>query len=521
MKKLNKSKITKNMICSVSLVVALLITGIFAFMATTDKKSNVVTLGDISLELIENGWEKVTDTNSENYGCYVSTNGSSVNTIPGTAISKAPYITNTGDNSIWTYIIVKVPTLTDEEFANSRVYREHYGAKYNIENTAIGIQDGLIKDKDNSISDTKQLWVSCYGNKNSFFDEEPAKTERKEAIVLNGLNTTDWEQITVYKGTNHNYYVYGYKTLLNKNASTPSLYTSFTLNTLFGTGYNATTIQTLGGCLYYIDTDASAGCDEYGHPYRYTFYDEDGNKLKENEIYASNHKISKYKVDIPEFYENEYKAGRITLAEYNAIPTSPVKDKYYVMAATKTPSKWELININPNPSTELVWSTENSAGSPLTYPLDIYLKSYLNTNNLASQYYDIDGDTWTLKNFEYNTPNDEIGAGKHNTAFIREFCASDPIFYANNTIWKVLDSFNANNDINQGHNDWYIPSREELFQAKFIPASALSSETDISNAMSSSERNADRCYRMNADGIRSATLTKWTGEVNLYVTRSF
>lgn len=542
-----KKKSIINASLSLVLLVSILFTSVFCFLQTSESFTNIVTLGDIDIRLVEEGWEKVTDTGSANFGSYVRTDGASFNTTPNDAIEKAPYILNKGVNDVRAFIVVKVPTITEAEFFNTSLYLDTYGNKYDVKVTAIGIQDGMYRDDlDNPINTPEDIWDNYMGDNNAFFDEVKTTEERKEFINMNDLDIGEegsWTEVTVFKGKKHNFHVYGYKESLtgsktlerelktltpetdqerideintilasDEYSRTTPVFQSLQLNNLFGTGPNISVRpKPLGGCLFYIDTEPKTytnrngetitinpGEDEDGHPYIYTFYDEHNEELTGEEIYAGNHKIVGYTVNIPQYYEDALAAGTITQEEYDAVPSAPVWDKYFVVAAQDNADKnnYTLYYGNTNltaslsQASYLKYATSRTAMSPAYYALDVYVKDFLIENNLVDRYYDVSGDVWTLKATAHDS-NKLIGMGKYNTKFIYEmYGTSNTSLFASNCVYYTLKLFNDDTIAKRnktGCYDWYVPSIDELFAITEVYKSPNAKFTFSEAVWSSSE----------------------------------
>ena len=106
----NKTKQKKRTIVSLLLIGAILIGGAFAFLTAQDSKTNVFTIGNISINLVEN-FDADGDGVTEKYESNIKTPPTRENIIPGVDIVKEPYVENTSNNPGRLYMTVKVPTL--------------------------------------------------------------------------------------------------------------------------------------------------------------------------------------------------------------------------------------------------------------------------------------------------------------------------------------------------------------------------------------------------------------------------
>lgn len=90
-------------IIAILLIVALLVGGIIAYFTDTDTATNVFTIGNVDIELLEDGgWTESTSS----AGIY--TNPSAVNLAPGAVVDKLPYISNVSSSGNSAYVFAKV-----------------------------------------------------------------------------------------------------------------------------------------------------------------------------------------------------------------------------------------------------------------------------------------------------------------------------------------------------------------------------------------------------------------------------
>ena len=219
-----KPKIKKNKkaIISILLIVAILVTGAFAFLSATDSKTNVFTVGKVNIKLHENF-----DTDLD--GVAERDPESTVVTeeiVPGQTILKQPYVENTGKNEAWIFVSVGIPTATEDDIYkddNQNINIE--GRTLSMDVKAYAIQTGFTG---NANETAKAVWEKYVENKQTelFGDEFTGdKTTRIQLFKTmiqsgdtfsEGYNDTNWDKITnAYMSTNdHDYYVYAYKTTL-------------------------------------------------------------------------------------------------------------------------------------------------------------------------------------------------------------------------------------------------------------------------------------------------------------------
>ena len=243
----------KKAIVSVLLMVAILITGAFAFLSATDSKTNVFTVGNVKIKLSEefdtnqNGSiEKTNDENDEVYDASETQVSLKGEILPGQKVIKRPYVENTGKNKAWVYITVGIPTTTsDNTFRN----KDTGETSITGQNVDIPIQAYAIQENYANKTTYKDVWNAYFADKvTDTFGAEvtDAKTLSERVPLFEILNKTrfnepipdnisvddnipndDWENIGItvdgqeksyYKSANYDYYVFAYKTLLDPTA---------------------------------------------------------------------------------------------------------------------------------------------------------------------------------------------------------------------------------------------------------------------------------------------------------------
>lgn len=243
----------KKAIVSVLLMVAILITGAFAFLSATDSKTNVFTVGNVKIKLSEefdtnqNGSiEKTNDENDEVYDASETQVSLKGEILPGQKVIKRPYVENTGKNKAWVYITVGIPTTnSDNTFRN----KDTGETSITGQNVDIPIQAYAIQENYANKTTYKDVWNAYFADKvtDTFGTEvTDAKTLSERVPLFEILNKTrfneptpdnisvddnipndDWENIGItvdgqeksyYKSANYDYYVFAYKTLLDPTA---------------------------------------------------------------------------------------------------------------------------------------------------------------------------------------------------------------------------------------------------------------------------------------------------------------
>ncbi len=228
---------------SLILIVALLITGAFAFLTATDSKTNVFTVGNINIELWED-FDPDRDGTATTYNATVKQPPTAENLLPGEEVTKEPYVKNTGSNPAWTFLTVAVPCVDVDDIiadANGHAAIAGDGSNYTIDIKAYGIQD---KYGANTNDTAAEIWTAYAADIDGNATElsAAAATDMRQIFTLNGIDTTNWTQIgDVYKSSDgHFYYVYAYNTILPVNDGstnahiTSDLFTSVSLIDVIG-----------------------------------------------------------------------------------------------------------------------------------------------------------------------------------------------------------------------------------------------------------------------------------------------
>lgn len=248
MTKSRKDKQRKRLVVSVVLIAAVLISGAFAFLTAQDSKTNVFTIGNIDISLIEDF-----DTNQngeiDSGETYDNNNGNIpvvTNVIPGQQIIKRPYVKNTGDNPCYLFMSVKVPTIsTEEAFAkeNQKYLLDEAGVQRQIVVTAYALQDNYgTPDKTNS-KWISNVWDTYFNSAVKNWGDETRATDRVQLFDINGIDTEKWEQIKTHFTDDSNYYVFVYKGdkvdgvpnyLIPKNTTTSPLFDNVSLKSFIG-----------------------------------------------------------------------------------------------------------------------------------------------------------------------------------------------------------------------------------------------------------------------------------------------
>lgn len=242
-----KTKVSKKRsraILSILLIAAILITGAFAFLTAQDSKTNVFTVGNVSIKLTERFDTDLSGSIDETKEIYDSsderitlTDGKSV--VPGQKVIKSPYVENVGTNEAWTYVVVGIPTTnSDSAFYNNETGQTAItGQEVSITITAYAIQD-KYKNKTTS----EDIWnayiagkeVAIFGNVETSSDKLSSRVplftvlsdddfDSTTQVVDNSCNN-DWTMLShnidgkstnVYRSADgYDYYVFGYNSKL-------------------------------------------------------------------------------------------------------------------------------------------------------------------------------------------------------------------------------------------------------------------------------------------------------------------
>lgn len=233
--KKKKSTNKKRAFISIFLIAALLITGAFAFLTSTDSKTNVFAIGNVKIELIEEF-----DGETYNGGVDPKTEGKVVEDIvPGQIIEKAPYVKNVGENDAYVYISVGIPV---DDAQNVYTKNGTYTSKNEL---SIPVKAYAIQENYKNKTGVQEVW-------NAYFDEsvydiidDDSKVELFELLhkdesteYVNGINSSEWVEVATYKTADYNYYVYGYTAedseMLLANKQTTNLFDAVKFNSGIG-----------------------------------------------------------------------------------------------------------------------------------------------------------------------------------------------------------------------------------------------------------------------------------------------
>lgn len=282
--KISKKEKTKR-VAALGLTVALIITGIFAFLTATDYKENTFKLGKVDVQLYEafdanqDGIIKLSNDDvfsKEDYEYknaseeYIQTSNGEVYTsdvpsirtekiIPSQIIEKAPWAVNTGDNDAYIYMRVGIPVdsvSTESRGQDGYYHPDEGGTAHEVEMFTL-----LDNDKNPGVNDG---WVLI-----PYSDEADYEVGEEDDVT-------------------YHYYVYGYTEGENADAivepdqATDDLfnYVKFVNYDNEESGYSATPIF----MPYTLDILEAEGEEPYEEVYGYSRLSEDGTILDNNYV---------------------------------------------------------------------------------------------------------------------------------------------------------------------------------------------------------------------------------------------
>ena len=204
-------------------VAALLITGLFAFLTSTDSKVNTFTVGSVDVTLHVDNWydddgNLLDDDDGDGVPEFAE------NILPGQAIEKAPYLTNDGKNDAYVYLAVEVPTVTrDTVLSDTDGSATIEGTTQTVTVYSYAIQPGYITE-DGITENADTVWEkykTTNGGYEEMFGEAYTGTDilyeifetlvGEEGNYTAGINTSSWVQLgDVYQTDSKNIYVYKY-----------------------------------------------------------------------------------------------------------------------------------------------------------------------------------------------------------------------------------------------------------------------------------------------------------------------
>ncbi len=200
---------------AVLLAVTVLIGGAIAFLTATDSRKNVFTIGNVAVELIEEGWVQ----DGENW---TRDDGGNLLIAPGAEIAKAPSVKNTGNAEAWVYMTVGIPTV---ESIPGESILVNTGELY-VPVATYAIQEGY-----EGKSGYTDIWSTFFDAEEMFGTELADNSNR---APLFNIQTQDnfnelgygWELMseTPYSVDGYNYYTYVYQSKLQPGNTTSALF---------------------------------------------------------------------------------------------------------------------------------------------------------------------------------------------------------------------------------------------------------------------------------------------------------
>lgn len=235
----------KKAFLSIFLMVALLLTGAFAFLTSTDSKTNVFTVGKVDIELIEKfdtdlSGEIEDDETYDASNTVVAIEGGK-EIMPGQKIIKQPSIKNTGKNSAYVYMAVGLPVadLEDVYTATDAGNINISGKKVDIKLRAYAIQENY-KQADNA----NEAWERYFEASSLGTEADQSDSAFQNRVQLfktypssgtdSGTNN-EWQRMDTYytafeaadEGSGfadlaYNWYIYKYDEMLEPDETTES-----------------------------------------------------------------------------------------------------------------------------------------------------------------------------------------------------------------------------------------------------------------------------------------------------------
>lgn len=143
----------RNAVLSVCMILALVISGAFAYLTDHDNKVNTFTIGKVDITLHEDDWYRhgtgfLTDDSDDN-----RINDFAENVVPGQIVSKSPYVENSGRNDAYIFADVAVPgiySLADTVFFS-------FNSETDTKADALEIIDNVTAEDDSAQWNVKGL----------------------------------------------------------------------------------------------------------------------------------------------------------------------------------------------------------------------------------------------------------------------------------------------------------------------------------------------------------------------------
>lgn len=234
-------------VLSVLLVVAILITTAFAFLSATDSKTNVFTVGSVSIKLTEKFDTDLSGVIDEDE-VYDASNATihledDKSIVPGQKVIKQPYITNNGKNSAYVYMVVGIPTDISDNVYNDR------GTYTSKSELAVKVNAYAIQEQYNGATDAESTWTNYFKNDMISGTASDAGIELftlndGTSAVTTGTHTigSDWQEFsTPYSvndgGNTYRYHFFKYTAnngLLSVNSTTKNLFEYVVFNENIG-----------------------------------------------------------------------------------------------------------------------------------------------------------------------------------------------------------------------------------------------------------------------------------------------
>lgn len=213
---------------AILLVLAVLVAGAFAFLTATDSKTNVFTVGKVSVQLWED-FDANNDGEAETYNATPKLIRFQGDMIPGQTIKKAPYVINDGNTDVYLFVAVGIPVDTPENLYGGN------GTYVRDDNIVIPVKAFAIQTGYNYGSTIDEAYSMYFGEEkmNSIFGAETATPDAYEEMFqiyhdVNGEKVagpnSNWISIATRHTDKYNYTIYKY--VANDQAVLPKTETS-------------------------------------------------------------------------------------------------------------------------------------------------------------------------------------------------------------------------------------------------------------------------------------------------------
>ena len=194
---MKKKKTIIKIICIIIAIVIIVTGGIFAYLTSTDHKSNIFTVGSIKISLTEPNWNP----------------SNAIDFLPGDTINKDPTINNIGRNSAYVYLKVVNPLielsnntegplfnyttntgwtqLSTMDDCGYRITTYYYNAALNSNSSTTSLFDSVtIADYSSELDEIQEMAINAYGIQSSYLESGSTITSIFNDSFSNNLSDT-------------------------------------------------------------------------------------------------------------------------------------------------------------------------------------------------------------------------------------------------------------------------------------------------------------------------------------------